>query len=500
MQQQRKFKILIVGGGTAGWMTAASLSKHYGKQADICLIESSDIPAVGVGEATIPTIRHFYQGLGISDQEVISTAEATCKLGIEFNGWNRDGECFFHPFGVFGQSMAGVEFHHYWLKRQRAGDTDNFWEYSLATQMAKSDRFALPAEHPRTELSVFDWALHIDAGLFAGLMKRKALANGVEHIDGLVDKVRLRDDGDIDNVLLCNGQIVYADLFVDCSGFNGLLIEQALHTGYQNWQQWLLCDSAWVLQSQSQQPLSPYTKVTAEDAGWRWNIPLQHRMGQGHVYSSQYMTEESALDTLLQQAGSSIVKDPRRLEFVPGRRNKAWHKNCVAIGLSAGFLEPLESTSIALIQTGIERLVASLTSFNIHQSVKDEFNHTTEQEYCRVRDFIILHYKLNNRPAQQAFWRYCRDMALPQELQHKLDLYQASGYLVNYRWEIFHQPSWLAILFGFDCYPQSYDQRTDSLVDQSTLLNVMDKMKGNISKSLDKTIPHHDFIRQHCRT
>ncbi|MDN4501165.1 tryptophan 7-halogenase [Alteromonadaceae bacterium BrNp21-10] len=500
MQKSDHFNIVIVGGGTAGWMTAASLSQHYSALANITLIDSADIGTVGVGEATIPTIRQFCHSLGISDQELINSTEATCKLGIEFKDWSQPGRHFFHPFGIFGQKMAGIDFHQYWLKLKNEGLESDFWDFSLASQLAKAHRFALPNQQPSSELSVFDWAMHIDAGLFSQLMQKKALANGVKHIKQTIQQVELcKQTGNIAQLALENGQHIQADFFVDCSGFKGLLIEEALHSGYKNWQQWLFCDSAYAMQCQSQSTLPPFTTVSAQPAGWTWSIPLQHRIGQGHVFSSQYTSDAAALELLLTQATTGIVKEPKKLTFVPGRRKLVWQKNCVAIGLSAGFLEPLESTSIALIQTGIERLVAALSTFNLSQAVKDEFNQTTALEYERARDFLIMHYALNQRQHDD-FWQHCRQMELPESLQHKLDVYQATGQVVNLRWEIFHQPSWLAVLFGMQHFPEQFDQRIQTLVNNQTLQNLLNKMKLNIESAVAETVEHRAFIRQYCRT
>lgn len=491
--------IAILGGGTAGWMTAAALARHFGDAVSITAIASQDIPTVGVGEATIPTLRQFYAQLGLSDSEVLSQCSATSKLGIEFHDWQQPGSAFFHPFGLFGQTMAGVEFQHYWHKQQQQSQ-DSLADYSLACQLAKAHRFALPAKQPKSELSVFDWALHIDATQFAHLMKKIALDNGVTFINDTVTWVELnQQSGDIQQLHLNEHAPVSADLFVDCSGFRSQLLGEAMKTGFVSWQHWLYCDNAWAVQREAESALPPFTKVTARTAGWRWDIPLQARYGSGQVYASTFQSSQAALDDLLANLGSKAITEPRALSFTPGRRTVFWQKNCVAIGLAGGFLEPLESTSIALIQTGIERLKYLVKSFPVHDAVRHEFNQTTTLEYERVRDFLILHYKLNQRDDSE-FWRACRAMRLPDSLAHKLDIYQATGTVVNDRWDIFNQPSWLAIYHGFKVLPQRRDMRLDSLISAEKLDSLMQQIKQRIRAGVDDAFDHADFIRQHGQT
>lgn len=491
-----KNKIVIVGGGTAGWMTAAALKFHYKQLVDITLIESSGISTVGVGEATIPTIRNFYLGLGLKDLDVMRATNATCKLGIQFNDWLKPGSSFIHPFGLYGQDSQGIEFHQFWLKLKKKGLADDLGKYSLGVALAENNKFTLPAKNPPSTLSVFDWALHFDASLFAKYMREFSISLGVSHIDSKVTDVNLREDGFISSVSIESGIDIDGNLFIDCSGFRGLLIEGALHTGYESWQEWLLCDSAQALQSRAEGSPPPYTKVDAKPAGWQWKIPLQHRSGNGHVYSSQFMNDDNARKILLDSLSEQAINDPKLIKFTAGRRKKAWNKNCIAIGLSAGFLEPLESTSIALVQTAIEKIRTLVTNFDFDESVVNEFNETTALEYERVRDFLILHYKASQREDTE-FWRYCKNMTVPDSLQHKLELFKASGYIVNYRWEMFHLPSWLAIFSGFDYLPKSYDIRVDAFPEEM-LARSFHKMKESIAGAVADSPEHHSFISEFC--
>jgi tryptophan 7-halogenase len=489
--------IIIVGGGTAGWMTAASLKHHFKQRIDITLIESSEIGTIGVGEATIPTIRQFYRQLGLSDLDVIRATRATCKLGIQFCDWHQPGSQFIHPFGVYGQSLRGTDFHHYWLKLKQKNRVARLGDYSLGAVLAQHNKFTFPAQKPPSELSVFDWALHFDAALFAGLMRKQAEANGVRRIDAKITKVNRRaSDGFIESVQLDYGASFGADLFIDCSGFKGLLIEESLATGYEHWNHWLLCDRAFAVQSKSVAAPNSYTNVTARPAGWQWQIPLQHRDGNGHVYASQFIRDELARDLLVKNVAGELLHEPRKILFMPGRRKQAWNKNCIAIGLAAGFLEPLESTSIALIQTGIEKIRQLVAAGKYNDSIVREFNETTALEYERVRDFIILHYKLNARDDTE-FWRHCRTMEIPDSLQHKMELFKASGHVVNYRWEMFGLPSWLAIFEGFDYLPDAYDAQVDQL-DEEMLAANLERMRESLRTTVADTPDHGDFIAQHC--
>ena len=490
--------LVIVGGGTAGWMTAAALADHFrGSGLAITLIESSTIGTIGVGEATIPTIRRFYQALGLRDLDVLKATHGTVKLGIRFDGWTGDGAGFLHPFGVYGQDLRGIPFHQYWLRLNKAGHATDLGDYSLAVALAQAGRFTLPSPNPPSTLSVFDWALHFDAGLFAQMMRQVAEQRGVRRIDARIEKVEQRaDDGHITHLLLDDGRHIAGDLFVDCSGFQGLLIEGAMQAGYEDWSHWLLCDRALAAQGHALTPPPPFTRVTAQKAGWRWTIPLQHRTGHGYVYSSRHISDADAEAELLGTIGSDLKMAPRRIAFTPGRRSQAWKGNCVAIGLSSGFLEPLESTSIALIETGIEKLKQLFPRQGIDPYLVDEFNDWSRREMERVRDFIILHYWLNQRG--EDFWRDCRAIDLPDTLRHKVELFRRRGHQVRYRWEMFQPASWLAIFAGFGFLPEESDPALDG-VDIAGLRRGLDGMRQAVAQAVADCPTHQEFIDQYAR-
>ena len=496
MHDHRIRSIVIVGGGTAGWMTAAALVQHFrSTPIRITLIESAEIGPIGVGEATIPTIRRFYAQLGLTDEAVMRATQATCKLGIRFVDWSGPGSDFIHPFGHYGQDVRGTGFHHYWLKQRQAGDDTPLAAYSLGAALAAAGKFALPAPNPPTQLSVFDWALHFDAALFAQHMRAYAEAGGCTRIDARIRTVELRpEDGFIRAVTLDDGREIEGDLFVDCSGFRSLLLGDALGVAFEDWGRWLPCDAAFAVQSQNRQDdaPAPFTRVTARSAGWQWGIPLRHRAGNGLVFSSAHLSDDQALAELMPNLLGDPLTEPRRIPFRPGRRAQAWAKNCVAIGLSAGFLEPLESTSIALIETGIARLKSLFPDRRFALPVIDEYNDQSAREMERVRDFIILHYKLNRR-TDSAFWRDCREMAVPDTLQRKIDLWTARGEFVRYRWEMFHPASWLAIYDGFDVHPEDYDPAVDAMAPADLERGLRD-MRDNISRLVGSTPDHAQYL------
>ncbi|WP_323813332.1 tryptophan halogenase family protein [Cellvibrio sp. NN19] len=492
--------IVIAGGGTAGWMAAAKLSKHFAKtKIKITLIESSVIGTVGVGEATIPTLRRFYQSLGMSDMDVMRKTSATVKLGIEFKDWHKPGTSFIHPFGLFGHQANGIRFHHYWMKLKSLGDTSKLEEYSLGIALARANRFTFPAENPSSALSVFDWALHFDASKFAVLMRDFAMENRVEHIDAKIESVQLNpENGFIQSLRLDNQIDLHGDLFIDCTGFNGLLIKGALKTDYINWSQWLLCDSALAVQSELVGEPAARTVSVAHKAGWQWKIPLQHRQGNGHVYSSQFIDDEEAETILLDNIEGKVLHKPRKFSFTAGRCAQAWNKNCIALGLASGFLEPLESTSIALIETGIEKICGSFPGPFFNQKNIDYFNQVTATEWEWIRDFIILHYKANQRTDSE-FWQYCRAMNIPDTLKQKINAYQENGELLHFPWEIFHPDSWLAIYSGFNFYPETYDKNVDRFNPES-LQQSLAEMRKSIVDAVSGVPMHQDFINEFCKT
>jgi len=488
-------KVVIVGGGTAGWMAAAALTRHFrSTPMSITVVESSEIGTIGVGEATIPTIRRFYAQLGMTDAAVMQATQATCKLGIRFVDWGKPGSDFIHPFGLYGQDLGGIGFHHYWLRLKELGDASALSAFSLGASLAESGRFTLPSRNPPSSLSVFDWALHLDASLFAQHLRSFAEAGGCQRIDARVRSVDLRaEDGFIETITLEDGRSVEGDLFIDCTGFRGLLIGEAMGSTYEDWGQWLPCDAAYAVQSENapgEEP-APFTRVTARSAGWQWGIPLRHRAGNGLVFSSQHVTDQQALDELMPNLLGKPITEPRRIGFRPGRRREAWVKNCISLGLSAGFLEPLESTSIALIENGIERLKSLFPDRTFAAPVIDEFNDQSAREMERTRDFIILHYKLNGR--DEPMWKACREAAVPETLKRKIDLWKARGQFVRYRWEMFHPASWLAIYAGFDTLPDSYDPGVEAFP-PADLKRALGDMSAAVARTVADTPTHAQFL------
>ncbi|WP_075185753.1 tryptophan halogenase family protein [Teredinibacter haidensis] len=497
MTDNKVENVVIVGGGTAGWMTAASLVKSLGKTVNFTLVESSDIGTIGVGEATIATIRRFYADLGMSDSEVIKATAATCKLGIEFKNWYTEDSSFFQPFGLFGQDLGGVGFHHYWNKVRQTGDMTDIGDYSLGVTLAKHGKFTTPSPNPPSTLSIFDWALHFDASLFAKHLRAYAEGMGVKCIDAKIEDVNLcPENGFIASVCLEGGAEISGDLFIDCSGFRALLIEKTLQTGFVDWSEWLQCDRAVAVQSELNGEPAPYTCSTAHKAGWQWNIPLQHRCGNGHVYASHHISDDEAAHVLTSNIKGKLLDNPRMFKFIPGRREKAWNKNCIAVGLSSGFLEPLESTSIALVETAIERIKLLFPDKSMSQGCIDEFNDMARLEYERVRDFIILHYHATGRD-DSPLWAYCRNMSIPETLAHKIKLYKERGHLVKYRWEIFQPASWVALYSGNNIVPEAYDPRVDKY-ELEYLKSSFATMKKALQDAVGATPTHGNFIADNC--
>lgn len=490
--------IVILGGGTAGWMAAASLARYFrGKPSTITLIESEHIGTVGVGEATIPGIRAFNLSLGIDEIDFIKKTKATFKLGIEFRHWYQNDHTFFHPFSAYGLPLNGVEFQHYLARLRALGETLDIADYNFSIQLARRGKFAQPHENPPTPLADFGYAYHFDAGLYANYLRRYAEERHVIRREGKLVGVKLNgDNGFIESVALDNGDIINGQLFIDCSGFRGLLIEEALQTGYDDWRCWLPCDRAVAVQSESVGEPAPYTRTTAHGAGWQWRIPLQHRTGNGYVYASRFIDDEQALQTLLNNLDGSATNKPRQFDFVTGRRKKIWNKNCFALGLASGFLEPLESTSISLIQTGISKLLQFFpdTNFNAHDMA--EVNRMHHHEFERIRDFLILHYKATGR-SDTEFWRFCQAMPVPDSLAHKMNVYKSRGHVVMYEPEAFEKESWITMYEGFHCEPGRYDIRADE-ISESELKNQLQKMRHIIQAASEHALSHGEFIARHC--
>ncbi|KQN82126.1 tryptophan halogenase [Sphingomonas sp. Leaf67] len=457
-------QVVIVGGGTAGWMAAAALSRALGPVGrHITLIESDAIGTVGVGEATIPPIRAFNAMLDIAEDRFLRETMGSYKLGIEFVDWGRIGQRYFHPFGAAGQDFHGVPFHQLWLRhRARGGDT-GLTDYSMCTVTAREGRFGIPPAGDRTPLAHIAHAYHFDATLYAALLRRVAEEQGVVRHEGRVVQVdRDGGTGDVTAVRLDDGRTIAGDLFVDCSGFAGLLIEGTLATGYHDWRHWLPMDRALAMPTTRLDPLPPYTRATAHAAGWQWRIPLQHRTGNGHVYSSGFTTAEDAERLLRDHAPGEPCGDVRSLSFTTGMRRKAWSHNVVALGLAAGFVEPLESTSIHLIQHGIQRLIALFPGAAVHPAERDAYNADMARAFEAVRDFVVLHYKATTRNDSD-FWRTMRAMTVPDSLSHRIELWRAQGRLIPQAGDIFAVPSWAAVLTGQELWPAAYEPGVDRL-------------------------------------
>lgn len=496
MQQLRK--ILIVGGGSAGWMTAALLSKLFKGLYEITVVESQDIGTIGVGEATIPAIKKFNELLGLDENEFLQRTQGTFKLGIQFKDWLRPGSSYIHGFGTIGRDLEWLRCHQYWLKANSQGKASDFANYSINTAAALENKFmrADPkmAESPISHLA---HAFHFDAGLYAKFLSGFAQERGVQRREGKIVDVTLRgDDGFVQSVTMDDGEVIAADFFVDCSGFRGLIIEQAMKTGYEDWSHWLPCDRAIAVPCERSGDLTPYTRSTARPAGWQWRIPLQHRTGNGHVYASQYMDADEAERILLDDLDGAQRADPLHIRFVAGKRRKVWNRNCVAIGLASGFLEPLESTSLHLIQSTIIRMVRLLPDAGFDQAGIDEFNRQTDFEFERIRDFIILHYKATERD-DTPFWRYCRDMEIPAALQRKIDLFSANGRIFREDEELFAEESWIQVFLGQGIVPRGYDPLVDIKSD-AQIAEFLGNIETVIGKCVKVMPTHADFVARTC--
>lgn len=489
--------LVIVGGGTAGWMTAAAISHIFaGKDLQITLVESDQIGTVGVGEATIPHIRYFNQRLGIAEDEFMRATQATYKLGIEFIGWGSANNRYVHPFGEFGAEIGGVPFHHWWIKKQLLGAKDSFFDYSLPVVAALSGRFNYPT-NDQSILSTYSYAFHLDAALYAQLLRGFAEKRGVVRYEGKVTQVlKAPESGDITGVLLDNGRTIFGDFFVDCSGFRALLIEKALDAGFESWKSMLPCDSAHAMPTEAIGDPAPFTRAIAESAGWQWRIPLQHRLGNGHVYASDFMSDEAAMVELEGSVSGRRLAEPKLIRFEAGRRKASWLKNCVAIGLSSGFLEPLESTSIYLIQLGIMKLVELFPSSQGNEARQAEFNRVMEQEYVTIRDFLILHYYANSREDSE-FWRYCRNMSIPETLQERIDLFKSAGLTLDYQHGIFMLPSWQALFMGQGVLPDQIHSMVQTCSSAQVCRN-LEGLKQKIRSAAAGLPSHAQALKLYC--
>jgi len=493
-------RVVIVGGGTAGWMCATGLAGAVRPGlCDVTLIESDEIATVGVGEATLPQLKDFNDFVGIDEADFMRSTHATFKLGIDFIDWGRKGNRYTHPFGVFGQPMGGVAFHHLWLKARQAGLGHPLEAYAYPAVAMRTNRFQFPSEDKRSVASAYAYAYHFDAFLYARFLRRFAEARGVRRQEGrIVDTHLDPDTGCIRSVVLASGQVIEGDLFVDCSGFRALLIDKVMGAGFEDWSKWLPNDRAFAVACErNTDHFTPYTRSTAREAGWQWRIPLQHRTGNGHAYSSSFISDEAARQTLLDNLDGAPLGEPRQIRFATGQRKACWVRNCVALGLASGFLEPLESTSIYLIQMGIMHLIRLLPRGPQMEPVAiEEYKRAMALEYERIRDFLILHYYANEREDGE-LWRYVRHMEVPDSLKAKIDAFRHRGYVPFYKDGLFALPSWLAVFYGQGIVPQAYDPLADTL-ETEVILKRMADLHDDIHRQTAGMSGHYDFVRGYC--
>ena len=493
-------RIVIVGGGTAGWMAAAAFSKLLHGRYELRLIESDAIGTVGVGEATIPMIKHFNTSLGIDEDEFMRATQASFKLGIEFVNWGRQGHRYIHSFGPVGQDLGLVPFHHYWHRQFRRGKAEELGAYSVDTVAALSQKFQRPVNAPNTPLAAIAYAFHFDAGLYAQFLRRFAEARGVQRSEGKIIRVEQRPSDDhVQAIVMEDGERIEGDLFIDCSGFGGLLIEQTLQTGFDDWTHWLPCDRAWAVPCEklsTPDSFTPYTRSTAHAAGWQWRIPLQNRTGNGHVFASRFMSEDEAAAILMANLDGPALAEPRLLKFTTGRRRQMWNKNVVALGLASGFMEPLESTSIYLVQSGIARLLNFFPGADWSAVDRDEYNRQAEREFALIRDFLILHYQATTRD-DSAFWRHCRNLPLPETLQARLALYSSNGRLQRIQEDLFAESSWLQVLVGQGQMPGGEHALTQ-LLDDADAERFLSKISTAIRQAVHQMPSHAAYVARHC--
>jgi tryptophan halogenase len=496
--QGRLKQIVIVGGGAAGWMTAAALSKLLRpSDVSLTLVESDEIGIIGVGEATIPDMLQFNLFLGIAEAELMRATQATFKLGIEFVDWSRQGARYFHPFGFHGVDIDGLDFHQYWLHARAHGHGESIGDYCLTEIVAKKNKFGFPDTRiAGAPASYLRYAYHFDAALYAGFLRRYAETRGVKRVEGKVCEVlREAESGDLTGVRLQTGQTVSGEFFFDCSGFRSLLFDKTLNVPWEDWREWLPCDRALAVACQHHGPLLPYTKSTARSAGWQWRIPTQHRTGNGHIYCSEFMSEDEATSALLHSLDGEVMGTPRQIRFATGHRRSFWEKNCVAIGLSAGFLEPLESTSLYLIRQGISRFIALFPDTSFPPVLREEYNRWMQKDFEQVRDLLVLHYYANER--DEPFWRHCRNMTIPETLKRRMALFSAGGRFLRFEGELFPNASWVAVMLGQNVIPRTVDPLVAALPisEVTQKLNILRQAMNDFAESLP---PHHDVIRQYC--
>jgi len=494
-------RIVIVGGGSAGWMAAAGLSQHLDRKGyPIRLVESDDIATVGVGEATVPPLREFNRRLQLDENAFVQATNGSFKLGILFENWGNIGDSYSHPFGPFGHPINGVGFQHFWLRRRATGDTTSFFDFNFPHVALMRNRFSLQANRTEALDLNYHYAYHFDAALYAAFLRKYAEAHGVIRTEGKVVDVLLHSEsGDIAAILLESGERIEGDLFIDCTGFRARLIEEALHTGWDDWSHWLPCNRAWAVathQPAAVDSIPPYTRARALQAGWQWRIPLQSRTGNGHIFCSEYMDEERGRQVLLDNVEGEPMFEPRLLKFTTGARKRSWNRNCVAIGLASGFLEPLESTSIHLIQVAILQLLRYIPGGNAGHAERDDFNRVMAMNYEESRDFLMLHYNATARN-DTAFWDYCRNMTIPEELRRRVELFRESGTVAFNPYILFAEHSWLALLIGQGIVPRRYNPRADE-EDEKKLATLLELWRDHILRAVEGLPGHAETLAMYC--
>jgi len=491
--------IAIIGGGTAGWMSAAAISKAFGRKIDVILVESEEIGTIGVGEATVPHLSVFNRLIELDEAEFVRGVQGTFKLGIQFNNWGKIGDSYIHGFGVIGRDLGLMPFHQYWLKAHGEGKAKDIGRYSLNTVAAPLGKFMAPPSDapPNSPLAEIAYAYHFDAGLYARILRKRAETQGTRRIEGKVVAVKQNgESGFVESVELESGQVVSADLFLDCSGFRSLLLGGTLGVEFDDWTHWLPCDRALVAPCEKVGPPTPYTRSTAHKAGWQFRIPLQHRTGNGHVYSSQFSSDDEAADILLSTLDGPALGDPKLLKFRTGMRRKLWDRNVIAIGLAGGFLEPLESTAIYLIQAGLNRLMSLFPTADCEQVLQDAYNEQSAFEYERIRDFLILHYHATERDDTE-FWNYVRTMSVPDTLKSYIDLFAANGQFFRNGNELFGLTSWVQVMLGQGIVPRTYHPAVDWVSDED-MLALVNHVEDVVASNVTLMPQHEDFIQRCC--
>ena len=495
MSERKVERVVIAGGGTAGWMAAAALSRLVCRKLSVTLVESEEIGTVGVGEATIPTILTINRLLQIPEPDFIKLTSGTFKLGIRFENWRTEGEDYFHSFGDTGKGSWAAGFHHFWLRARELGLAEQYGEYCPELKAAEAERFAITSENK------LNYAYHLDASKYGMYLRKMAEASGVTRVEGKISQVdTCPHDGFIEALVLDNGQRIEGDLFIDCTGFRALLSEGTLKTGFDDWSHWLPANRAWAVQSELSEHPKPYTRAIAHKVGWQWRIPLQHRAGNGLVYCNDFMDEETARDLLLDNVPEKTLIEPRPIRFTTGQRKQYWNKNCIAIGLSSGFIEPLESTSIHFIQNGIMWLLLMFPDLSIEESTVREYNTKMRSEAEHIRDFIVLHYALNERHGDP-FWDHCRNMELPDSLKHRMELFKRSARVFKPQDDVFAENSWVQVMMGQGLTPQGYHNIAEAMSSEQ-MTAFLKGIQHEVAQTVAKLPQHGAFVNtliQHAK-